>query len=116
MTTEEFTRHYIAAAYFTETGDNDQPAANAQLTPLFKAHCWIDCRNFLRAYRTALSAASVPLEQAAHDLWLTRNGHGASFLDRPEVYGEALAEELTRVARAMGSVDADFLETGEQPA
>lgn len=33
------------------------------------------------------------LEMAGHDLWLTRNGHGTGFWDRPEVYGERLAKK-----------------------
>jgi hypothetical protein len=108
MTTEEFTKHYIAAIYFTETGDADQPEQDAELTPLCKAHCWADCRNFLLAYRSLIEASGASLDQAAHDLWLTRNGHGAGFWDRPEIYGQELADELTRVAQAMGSYDAEF--------
>lgn len=109
MTTDDFVRHYIAAIYFTETGDDEQPAANADLTPLCKARCWIDCRNFLQAYRPLIEASGASLEQAAHDLWLTRNSHGAGFWDRPEIYGQDLAAELTRAAQAMGSYDAEFI-------
>lgn len=113
MTIDEFVKHYIAAIYFTDTGDADQPDSDAELTPYFKARCWIDCRNFLGAYRTHIEASGASLDQAAHDLWLTRNGHGTGFWDRPEIYGEALAAELTRVANAMGSVDADFITNEE---
>ena len=41
-------------------------------------------------------------EQAGHDLWLTRNGHGAGFWDRG--LGER-GERLSEAARAYGSVD-----------
>lgn len=33
--------------------------------------------------------------QAGIDFWLTRNGHGTGFWDRPEVYGEDNAKKLT---------------------
>ena len=38
-------------------------------------------------------------EQAGHDFWLTRNGHGAGFWDRPEVYGADHAKALTDAAK-----------------
>lgn len=37
-------------------------------------------------------------EQAGHDLWLTRNGHGAGFWDR----GRAAGDELTKLAKPYG--------------
>lgn len=115
MTEEKFTRHYIEAIYFTDTGDEEQPPSDAELTPYCRARCWIDCRNFLRAYGNLIEESGADLAQAAHDLWFTRNGHGVGFWDRPEIYGEALAAELTRVAEAMGSVDAEFI-TNEETA
>jgi hypothetical protein len=41
-------------------------------------------------------------EQAGHDFWLTRNGHGAGFWDRPEVYGQKAANELTKASKPYG--------------
>jgi hypothetical protein len=42
-------------------------------------------------------------ERVGHDLWLTRNGHGAGFWDRGwREFGNVLSE----IARGMGSVDA----------
>lgn len=40
-------------------------------------------------------------EQAGHDFWLTRNGHGAGFWDR----GEPDGDELTKHAKTFGSYD-----------
>lgn len=110
MTTDEFTTAYIEAIFFTETGDSDQPASDDELTPLSQARAWIDCRNFWQAYGPLVRAAGASASQAGHDLWLTRNGHGVGFWDRPEIYGQALSEELTRAADAMGSVDPDFVQ------
>lgn len=44
--------------------------------------------------------AGYGIKQVGHDLWLTRNGHGAGFWDRglPEPVGDV----LTNAARSMG--------------
>jgi len=39
--------------------------------------------------------------QAGHDLWLTRNGHGAGFWDRD--LGEA-GDKLTELSKEMGEL------------
>ena len=108
MMTDKFTAAYFQAIDFTETGDCEQPPSGTPLSPAYKAQAWGDCRNFLRAYGDLLKAAGVSHEQAGHDLWLTRNGHGTGFWDRPEIYGVQLSAELTRAAQAMGSTDAEF--------
>lgn len=41
------------------------------------------------------------MSQMGHDLWLTRNGHGTGFWDRPEVWGDC-AEIFSNIARSMG--------------
>lgn len=105
---EVFLRAYLEAVYFTETGDSGQPSATAQLLPYFKAVAWGECRNFWSAYGRLIESVGGSPEQAGHDLWLTRNGHGVSFLDRPEVYGEELAQELTRACTALGGREAEF--------
>lgn len=38
--------------------------------------------------------------RAGHDLWLTRNGHGAGFWDGD--WPEALGEQLTEIAHGLG--------------
>lgn len=109
MTNDQaFLDAYIEAVYFTETGDNGQPSHEAELTPYFKAASWSECRNFCWAYGGLIEASGADFAQAGHDLWLTRNGHGVGFWDRPEIYGRELADELTRAAKAVGCRDADF--------
>ena len=51
----------------------------------------------------------VDAEQMGHDLYLTRNGHGAGFWDRG--IGPA-GERLSEAARAMGSHDLDRWDCG----
>jgi hypothetical protein len=42
------------------------------------------------------------LEQLGHDIWLTRNGHGAGFFDRS--YGDDNEKRLTQAAKALREV------------
>ncbi len=45
-------------------------------------------------------------EGVGHNLWLTRNGHGAGFWDTPKTYGgDKNAKGLTKIADKMGNVD-----------
>ena len=59
-----------------------------------------DCADFYDA--NADDLADMTPEQAGHDFWLTRNGHGAGFWDRG--LGE-LGERLSDAARVYGGVD-----------
>lgn len=109
MTLQElFTNAYLEAIDFTETGDRDQPPPGSELTSLSRCDALRDCRNFWWAYGDLI--ASEHAEQAGHDFWLTRNGHGTGFWDRPEVYGETLSNQLDRASRACGGVYVDFKE------
>lgn len=64
-----------------------------------------DCIEFMRQCTEAeidLSLTKMESSSIGHDLWLTRNGHGAGFWDRG--LGSA-GERLTEIAKAMGSRD-----------
>ncbi len=41
-----------------------------------------------------------------HDLYLTRNRHGAGFWDKEDIYGIEEAEALTKIAESMGESSA----------
>ncbi len=41
-------------------------------------------------------------DDLAHDFWLTRNGHGTGFWDRPERYGDRLSEVFSKMAERAG--------------
>ena len=109
---------YIAAMYFTETGEEGQPPSYATMTPLTRMHAHRACRDFREAVGPHGGASlgsiegydELPWEQIGHDLWLTRNRHGTGFWDR-QCYTEAQADLFCRLAAAMGSYDPNFLET-----
>lgn len=105
MDARTFLNAYIAAALWSSTDDNDEPLdANynaGDLSGDLMDKMIEDCAAFL-------AKADIPdnlLPQAGHDFWLTRNGHGTGFWDRPEVYGEEKAQELSALAETFGVVD-----------
>jgi hypothetical protein len=101
---ERMAAAYLEAVAFTDFGDEDQPPADSEFSGLAKAQAYIQCRNLLWANEDLIPDDKA--EQAGHDLWLTRNGQGTGFWDRPEVWGAEGADILTRCAKSMGSTDA----------
>lgn len=62
-----------------------------------------DIATFLDEAGALLDGVEADNEQIGHDLWLTRNGHGAGFWDRPELYkDDENAKRLTELAHALG--------------
>lgn len=59
------------------------------------------CTDFYRANHGHLTAGDWDAEQAGHDLYLTRNEHGAGYWDR----GKDRGEELSDAARVLGESD-----------
>lgn len=110
----EVTGHYIAAAYFTDTGDTDQPDTTATLAPDAAVLALADCARFMHTVGAdaliAYERAGGDLAQLGHDFWLTRNRQGAGFWDRENletegVYagkGQTLGEYLTECAQSFG--------------
>lgn len=103
---DEFTRAYLEALFWTE----EETLGGAELAPDAYARCVADCAAFQAsdAWRDLWADDDVDgypdARRAGHDLWLTRNGHGAGFWDGdwPEPYGD----RLTDAAHAIGPVDA----------
>lgn len=82
-TFDEFFQGYLEALYFTETGDEGQPGADAELDPVFRESLKVDCAIFWkRCSPLILKEPDSPgAAHAGHDFWLTRNGHGSGFWD-----------------------------------
>jgi hypothetical protein len=79
----EFRQGYISAIYFTDSGDAGQPDGLAPMEESTYEHVHKDCATFWRSCRALIESGDdgQSPEQAGHDFWLTRNGHGAGFWD-----------------------------------
>ena len=78
-------------------------SANCQLSDETRNRMWDDCLKFLEKAQDLIP--NNQWEQAGHDFWLTRNGHGTGFWDRPEIYGEENAKKLTEISESFGNFD-----------
>lgn len=88
-------------------GSLDQPWSAAALDAMRA-----DCARFIEANRVDLDEAvnrGRTWESLGHDLFLSRNGHGAGFLDRGR---EPVWQRLQRAAKAEGEVNFT-IESGE---
>ena len=109
-TLDEFTHAYLNAALWAETDSDGNPLDTMfdldTIGDELASAAARDCAEFQSHNETGLAAAyEVPgytPQSAGHDLWLTRNGHGAGFWDRG--LGE-IGEALSDSARRMGSFD-----------
>lgn len=105
---DRFFYAYVECALWSST-DNADDTGGAPLddnygpediAPETLARMREDCEEFIRMtgmeHRLGWTA-----EQAGHDFWLTRNGHGAGFWDRGKSDGDILTEH----AKAFRGVD-----------
>lgn len=99
----EFVWGYIDAAIWTEQEPlgfdfGSGPADNAviehrdELSPAAHATMRAACADFLAGLEPGSLDEWYP-DQAGHDFWLTRNGHGAGFWDRGRERGDYLTEQ-----------------------
>ena len=93
---EEFLKAYLECAAFA---DAPEGYGHLDFTKASKAKAKKDCEAFFNANEKMIEA---DFSQAGHDFWLTRNGHGAGFWDREEIWGEYNATFLTGAAHAFG--------------
>ena len=108
-TLDAFTQGYIEAAMWTLTDDKGHNLDYLGLHDIAEEtieQAITDCASFQAANRTLLDRATDESgrgdESHGHDLWLTRNGHGAGFWDRG--YSDAIADPLTDAALACGEM------------
>jgi len=65
------TAAYIAAAYFTDTGEPDQPDASAELALSARFRAAETCADFLAQCEALLPEYLGTWDSFGHDLWLT---------------------------------------------
>jgi hypothetical protein len=114
MSMDKFTLAYIEAALWSShvgeeyaaghdlTEDTSLQSAEfgiEDISPEALASIAEDCSAFQESAADMLDQWSD--EQAGHDFWLTRNGHGAGFWDRGLPHGDALSD----IARSYGECD-----------
>jgi hypothetical protein len=102
---QDMTAAYLEAAEFT---DSEQASEDEVFSTQFKTDAYEACLNFENACATLeIDIRVYSPEQLGHDLWLTRNGHGAGFWDRKEIYNDH-ADLFTGMARAQGYHEIEF--------
>lgn len=116
MIGDDFTAAYMQAALWSSTIDeSDETHGGEPFDAYFsidqialetQAQMLATCGKFQREHGDDLARFYVATgkgpEQGGHDLWLTRNRHGAGFWDRGA--GE-VGDRLTEAAHALGECD-----------
>ena len=128
---DEFTRGYVEAAIWLLDEDVVRKAggiSHVDIPEETLKDMAADCRNFQAANQADLdilcaataNGSPYTAARAGHDLWLTRNGHGAGYWDRDFRGNEAAAaaaDRLSDAARALGEteLDVEFPDFEEDP-
>jgi hypothetical protein len=105
---DTFLDAYITCALWSSSDESDDTGgepldanySRSDLEYTTESNMARDCERFLEE-----NAADIGTnyEQAGHDFWLTRNGHGTGFWDRSDdVWPEEVRERLTKAAQAFG--------------
>lgn len=118
-TLDRFTLAYIECALWSSTDNADESGGEPldknytidDIHPDTLSSIIADCTEFQAQHshlwadgETSRSEWDIN-EQAGHDYWLTRNGHGAGFWDRPKHVYNDNADALTKAAHVAGAVD-----------
>ena len=106
-----FVTQYIQTMLWSTLDDDGEPLEDSygesDLAPATLAEIEKECAEFWSAVQSAGIDLDAELlidgdatEQAAHDFWLTRNGHGCGFWDGD--WSEAVEDKLTKLAESFG--------------
>jgi hypothetical protein len=92
---------YLESALWSSTDEDGQPLDKKHDYASWSAEAMMraqmDCEEFIAKAGDAID--DVSWRSVGHDFWLTRNGHGAGFWDKEEVYGPDMAQFLTAIAK-----------------
>lgn len=103
---DTFTRQYIGTMLWAEnnpdTGEPlDKDHGLSDLAPETLQRCIDDCKAFQAKAGDLIEGRE---EDAGHDFWLTRNGHGCGFWETPD-WPEADGKVLTKLAKEFGELN-----------
>jgi len=98
-----FFSQYLITALWSSIHDDDSPMDATFHTSDFDSETrsilYAECEQFV-SMNEALLAQAGDDSQNGHDFWLTRNGHGAGFLDRD--YDDDVAQQLSDACDKFG--------------
>ena len=96
---ESMLQHYLECAEWADLPEDTE--SGLDFAPCAMESALADCMSFAGINWQIIKDCQPG--QVAHDLWFTRNHHGAGFWDRPEIYGGIdNAEALTDSAHSFG--------------
>lgn len=95
---------YLACAIWTMPEDDDPDTfCTADFTADARRQAEQDCTDFAvhnpADVADAITRVGYEWSRLGHDLWLTRNGHGAGFWDRKELEDGGLGDRLSDACR-----------------
>lgn len=101
---DSFFHHYITAALFTSTDDEDQPLDHNYTATNFDKDSYEKLKKEAkRFFDETYDMISHNLKQAGHDFWLTKNHHGAGFWDGD--WPAEIGKKLTDISHKYGETD-----------
>lgn len=119
----DFVSAYIEALYFTDTGEGDQPPAEARLAPEARQRIWDECAVFLwrvHPYIDNLKRKAPnglygkpTISEIAHDYHYSRNGHGTGFWDPCSYEQDYTSELFDKVAQSFGTLESYLGDDGK---
>ncbi len=110
---DSFAKAYVEAIFFTEGGPDHEEWSEkdfGDLAPETIRRIIADCKKFEDENGEAIAVGAdrgsgeySAWQQAGHDFWFTRNGHGVGFWDGD--WPEPQASQLDKAAKSFGSAD-----------
>ncbi len=112
MNIENEIRDYLVCALWTATDDNGNNLDDQYEIDAFDEKARAEARETVTDFIAAIEQEGLeyPAQGVGHDLWLTRNHHGAGFWDRG--YGD-LGKRLTELAHGFGEAYVYESDNGE---
>lgn len=94
--------HYLVCALWSSIDDNDEPFDSNYDINDIDQESWDKSEKEITSFveKAGNLLDNIEDEQIGHDIWLTRNHHGAGFWDRG--YEKSIGDGLTKIAHDLG--------------